>query len=112
MRTTVRLDDFRIVVADGSRANDDVRVSDVLRCMSFKDLDTHLLQAVGDVRAFQIGARDAKAEIDEHLGDAGHADAADAYEMDVLNATKHFLATKRHINTKNIFLFTRVKLVA
>jgi hypothetical protein len=60
--------------------------------VTFEDLNTHVLQAIGDVRAFQIGAGDAEAEIDEHLGDAGHADATDAYEMDVLNSTKHFLA--------------------
>jgi hypothetical protein len=69
--------------------------------VTFKDLNTHLLQAISDVGALQIRARDAEAEIDEHLGNARHADASDTYEMDVLNSTKHFLATKRHKKHKS-----------
>ena len=53
-----------------------------------------MLEAIGDIGALQIGARNAKAEINKHLGDAGHADATNAYEMDVLNSSKHKLATK------------------
>jgi hypothetical protein len=30
-----------------------------------------------------------EAEIDEHLSDSGHADAAYANKMDVLNSSKH-----------------------
>src|SRR6185295_19325267 len=48
-----------------------------------------MLQAIGDIGALQIGARHVKAEIDEHLGNAGHADSSDAYKMDVLNSSKH-----------------------
>ena len=68
-----------------------MRMSDVLSRVTFEDFDTHLLQAIGNVRMFQIGARDAKAEIDKHLSNAGHADATDTYEMDVLNSTKHLV---------------------
>src|SRR5262245_53287912 len=98
-RAAVCFDDLGVVVTHGGRAHNDVRVSDILSGMTFKDLNTHLLQAIGDVGAFQIGTGDTEAEIDEHLGDAGHADASDTYEMDVLNSTKHLLATKRHKST-------------
>jgi len=102
----MRFDDLGIVVAHGSRANHDVRMSDVISSVSFEDLDTHLLQAIGDVRPLQIRSGDTEAEIDQHLGDAGHADASDAYEMDVLNSAKHqfsFLATRRHMSHKKCF---------
>src|SRR5690242_13125687 len=39
----------------------------------------------------EIRSRNPKAEIDQHLRDAGHADAADAYGMDVLNSAKHLI---------------------
>src|SRR6185369_1423756 len=84
------LDDFRIVVTHGSRADDDVRMSDIFSSVAFEDFNTHVLQAIGDVRAFQIGAGHTKAEIHQHLGNAGHADTTDAYEMNVLDPTKHF----------------------
>src|SRR5690349_7033166 len=95
-RASIRFDDLRIVIADGGRAYDDVWVSDVLSSVTFKDLDTHLLQALGNVRVLQIRAGDTEPEIDEHLSDARHADATDTYKMDVLNSSKHLLATKRH----------------
>ena len=38
---------------------------------------------------FQIGAGDLVAEIQQHFGDAAHADAADAYEMDALDLGEH-----------------------
>src|SRR6185369_2007606 len=85
----VRFDDFRIVVTHSSRPNDDVRMSDVLGTVTFEDLNTHLLQAIRDSGSFEIRSRNTEPEIDEHLGDAGHADAADAYEMNVLNSPKH-----------------------
>src|SRR5215211_8853309 len=88
-RAAVCFDYLRVVVTNGCRAHHDVRVAHVLSRVTFKDLHTHLLQAVGNVGTLQIGAGNAKAEIDKHLGDAGHTDASDAYEMDVLNATEH-----------------------
>ena len=55
----------------------------------FSEIDAHLLQTVRHVRAFRVGAGDTKAEIDQHFGDTGHADAADADEVNVLYATEH-----------------------
>src|SRR5262249_33208354 len=104
-RTPMRFDDLGIVVAHGSRANEDVWMSDVLSAVTFEDLHAQLLQAIGDVGSLQIRSGDTEAEIDQHLRDAGHADATDAYEMDVLNASKHrsVLATKRRKSHKKDF---------
>ena len=46
-------------------------------------------QTLGDRGTFQIGAGDLVAEIQQHLGNAAHADAADAYEMDALDFGEH-----------------------
>jgi hypothetical protein len=83
------LDDLRIVVAHGGRTNDDVRLSNVVAAMTFEDFNTHFLEPIRDGGTPQVGTRDAKAEIDQHLGNAGHADAPDTDEMDVLNSAKH-----------------------
>jgi hypothetical protein len=42
-----------------------------------------------DCRAFQIGAGNFVAEVQQYLGNAAHADAADAYEMDALDFGEH-----------------------
>jgi hypothetical protein len=47
------------------------------------------LQAVRDAGSFRVGTGDAEAQIDQNFGDTGHADAANADKMDVLNSTKH-----------------------
>jgi hypothetical protein len=39
-------------------------------------------QAAGDLAGLQVGAGDGVAEVEQHLGDAAHADAADADEVD------------------------------
>src|SRR5687768_17024708 len=54
------LNDFRIVIANGSRANNNVRMADVLSSVTFKDLDTHLLKSIGDTRTLQVGTGDAE----------------------------------------------------
>src|ERR1041385_8539398 len=66
-----------------------MRLTNVLVCMSFKDLHAHLLKPIGNTRILQIGAGDTKAEIDQHFGNSGHADAPDANKVNVLNATEH-----------------------
>ena len=69
-----------------------MRMADVLGSMSFKDLNAHLLKSIGDTRALQIGTGNAEAEIDQHLGDTGHADTTDADKMDVLNPPEHLFS--------------------
>jgi hypothetical protein len=59
--------------------------------MSFEDLHTHLLKSISNTRTLQIRAGNVETEIDQHLGNSGHADATDANKVNVLNATEHFL---------------------
>src|ERR1041384_1275205 len=53
--------------------------------------DPQLLKPVRHRRAFQIRPRHAKAQVAQDLCDAGHADAADADQMDVAYAMEHKL---------------------
>jgi hypothetical protein len=48
-----------------------------------------LSQPVGDWPAAQIGAGDFEAHAEQDLGDAAHADAADANEVCVLRSYEH-----------------------
>src|SRR6185295_10790234 len=57
--------------------------------MTFGKLNSHLLQPIRDVGLFRIGAGDTESQIDQHLGNTRHADAANANKMDVLNSSKH-----------------------
>jgi len=87
----MRFDYLRIVVADRGRANDHVRLSDILGNVAFTDLATHLLESICDGRTFEIGSRNSKTEIDEYFGDSRHTYATYANEVNVLYAAKHNL---------------------
>jgi hypothetical protein len=45
-------------------------------------------QPIGHGRSVQIAAADREAEIQQDLGDAAHADAADGHQMDVSRITE------------------------
>ena len=51
-----------------------------------------------DCRISQVGAGNLVAEIQQHLGNAAHADAADAYEMYTLNFGEHEINDDRRIS--------------
>jgi hypothetical protein len=53
------------------------------------DNGPHSGQALRDRRRFQVRARHLIAEVEQHLGDAAHADAADSHKMDALDFCKH-----------------------
>src|SRR3954468_20323274 len=57
--------------------------------MALEEFHAQPLQAIGGGRRLEIGTGNAEAEVDQHLGDAGHSDAADTDKMDVLNSAKH-----------------------
>jgi hypothetical protein len=78
-----------IVLLDRARHDHDLGVGDVVGAMADRDLDADLLQparvgAIGDVAALHLVA-----EIVQHLGDARHADAADADEVDQSEIERH-----------------------
>ena len=64
-------------------------IAHIFSVVPFSEIDSHLLQSIRRAGAFRIRARNTEAEVDQHLGDARHADAANADKMNVLNATEH-----------------------
>ena len=85
-------DHFRVVGLHGRGNNHGIRTTDVLFVVSEKNAGPELLQALGDGRAGNVRAADDVAEIEEHLGDAAHARAADADEVEVINEKLHVLS--------------------
>ena len=85
----VRGGDFRIVARDRGAGDDHFGSGDVLGAMAFEDDGAQRGQAMRDRRRLQVGAGNLVAEVQQHLGDAAHADAADADEMHALNFGKH-----------------------
>ncbi len=81
--------DFRIVVTHCGGTNHHVSVTHVFGVMAFGKFNSHLLQPVRDVGFLCVGTGHTESQIDQHLGDTRHADAANANKMDVLNSSKH-----------------------
>jgi hypothetical protein len=55
----------------------------------FRKGHTQSFQPFCHIGAFHVRAGNAEVGINQHFSDPGHADAADADEMNMLNATKH-----------------------
>ena len=85
----------RVVPADGGAGHHDFGASHVLGAMAFKDNGPKLGQTLGDRRELQVRPGDFVAERQQDLGDAAHADAADAYEMNTLYFCEHGLCDYR-----------------
>src|SRR5215470_7975106 len=81
--------DLDVVARHGRGVDDDVRALDVTGLMADEHLRAELREPLDRVRTLLVGAGHAVAEIQEDLGDAGHPDAADPDEMDLLVALKH-----------------------
>ena len=81
--------DLRIVIADGGAGDYDCGVTDVAALVALVDGGSQLRETVGDGAAAQVGAGDAHAHGQQNLGDAAHADSADANEVNVLLLDEH-----------------------
>ena len=77
-----RVDHFRILTLHGSGGDNHGRSLNVLCRVADRDLDAPLAQAFDHIPLGNIGALHTVAEVVHHLGNAGHADAADANEVD------------------------------
>ena len=81
---------FGIVALDRRGHDDHIGAVHVPRRMADRHRDALVAQPL-DVRAFgDVRALHGVAEIGEHLGDAAHADAADADEMDRADVARQF----------------------
>jgi hypothetical protein len=81
--------DLDVVARDGRRVDDDVGALDVRGLVPDEDLRAQLGEPLDGVTPLLIGPGHPVAEIQQDLGDTGHADAADPHEVDLLVAFKH-----------------------
>ena len=96
--------DFRIIERDGSRDDDGVHTADVLRLLAAqRDLRAHLAQFLDDAGILAVRPRHLIAEFHHHLGQRAHAGAADAYEMNLLDAFQLF---ELFMHSNHLFPFT------
>ena len=86
--------DLDVVARDGRRVDDHVGALDVRRLMADEDLRAELGESLDGVAAFLVGAGHPVAEVQQDLGDPGHAAAADPDEVDLLVPLKHGRAGK------------------
>ena len=84
-------DDLGIVTRDGGAGHHHLGACQVLGAMAFEGDGTHGGQTLRDGRGLEVRAGDLVAEVQQHLGDAAHADATDAHEMNALNLGEHEL---------------------
>src|SRR5271165_333954 len=85
----VRGRDLDVIAGDRRTDDDHVGASHVLRTMPNEYPRSHFAEAVRHRRRLQVGARDLVAQIEQHLRDAAHTDAADADKMYALDFGKH-----------------------
>jgi hypothetical protein len=75
-----------VVVGHRARGDHDVGVADVLRGVTEHDPGAEPRQALGDGVRFEVAALHLVTQVEQHLGDAAHAAAADAHEVDAMDA--------------------------
>ena len=73
--------DFRIAVLDGGRNHDDAGVRGGFGFVADRNLNALAAQALDIGAVLGVGTGDIIAKVLHHRGDAGHADAANADEM-------------------------------
>ena len=83
---------LRIGFLDRGRDDHDFGVAEVLGAVADEALDALVAQALHVGAVGLVGALHAVAEIVQHLGDAAHADAADADEMHQADRLRHLHA--------------------
>ena len=87
-----RRDELRIVALDGGGNDDHRGRAEIRRVVADEHRRALLAQALDVGVVAQVRALHLVAEIDEHLGDARHADAADADEVDGADLVRQFHA--------------------
>ena len=83
---------FRIGLLDRGRDDDHLGVAEILGAVADEAFDALVAQPLHIGAVGLVGALHAVAEIVQHLGDAAHADAADADEMHQADGLRHLHA--------------------
>ncbi len=84
-----RLADLGILGRNGRTGDDDFGCGDVIRVMSLKNGRAQTGESLGYGGSLEVGAGDLVAEVQQHFGNAAHADAADSHEMNALDFREH-----------------------
>ncbi len=87
---TTRFLHFRIVLVDRRTHHHRLRPGHICRRVPLVDGGAKAGQPLRHRAQFDVGSADDMPQIEQHLGDAAHADSADSDEMEVLPAKKHF----------------------
>ena len=82
--------EFRVVALDRRRHHQHLGAVEVLRLVADGDLGALVAQPLDVGVVARVRALHRIAEVDQHLGDAAHADAADANEMDRPDFARQF----------------------
>ena len=93
----VRLGHLGIGRVDGGAGHHHRGAGDVGRVVALVNGGAQLRQPLSHRAAAQVGARDLHAQVEQNLGNAAHADAADTDEVRVLRGGKH-VRMKLHFN--------------
>ena len=89
-----RLDHFGIIALHGGRNDDHRRAAEIGLVMADEDGRALLAQALDVGVVAQVRALNLMAKVEKHLGDARHANAADADEVDGADLVRQFHAFK------------------
>ena len=90
-----------VVLLDGGGRHHRIGAGDMVGAVAYIGGDAKRCQAFGGGVVGQVGARNGVAQIAQHLGNAGHARAAHADEMNVLDGVFH---TDPFISSAFLFL--------
>ena len=97
-----RGDHFRVVVLDRGRHDHGVGAGDVARRHGRSTTRTPIAGQPARRRAVgEVGTADLEALVGQHLGDAAHAGAADADEVDVFDFVFHFAHSPRSMHLRH-----------
>ena len=102
---TPRLGDLGIRCGDGAGDDDDVGIAEVLGAMTDADGRTERLEPRHRLAAIHVGASHGVPEVQQDLGDTGHADTADTDEMNLARGAHRLLharpsASSTHADAK------------
>ena len=86
-------DNLGVLRVDGARVDDDVGAADVVGRVADEDAHAETLQAARVLVGLEVRAADVEVERTQDLGEAAHADAADADEVHVADATAEHQCT-------------------
>jgi hypothetical protein len=81
-------DDLGVVGLDGTGIHHDIGARDMAAFVPLPDRRTHFREARRDIGRLHVRAAHVETQVQQHFGDAAHADAADTDEMNALGVSE------------------------